>query len=520
MIAAAAGSETGMATEVRETEWKYEAVPGTRLPPLADLPEVAAATDPAEQKLQAEYFDTDDLRLLHHGITLRRRRGGDDAGWHLKLPAGAGSRDEIRLPLGRSGRRVPAELAALVRVYARGQELRPVALITTRRQLRVLLDDAGSSLAEVVADDVSAQTMGDSAVLSRWHEVEVELTGGSPRLLQAADKRLRRSGLNRAAWPAKLERALAGQLPAADRQEPTPQSTAAEVVLAYAGAQLTALQSLDPMVRRDLPDSVHQMRVAVRRLRSTLKSFRTVLRREDTRHIRAELKWLGSVLGAARDGEVLAGRLRATLAQLPPEVVMGSVQAQVREHFAPIEAAARAAVLAALDSQRYLDLVDGLEQLLAGPPLAGEAGLPAAQALPPAVRRSRRRVHRRLRRARSRPAGPGRDAALHEVRKAAKDARYAAEAALPAVRPAARKRAGQFVGRMKKLQSVLGDHHDAVVARGVVRELGVRAHLAGENAFSFGVLYQLEGNRARGLDERAEHAWKRASGRKYRRWLR
>jgi CHAD domain-containing protein len=73
---------------------------------------------------------------------------------------------------------------------------------------------------------------------------------------------------------------------------------------------------------------------------------------------------------------------------------------------------------------------------------------------------------------------------------------------------------------MKKLQSVLGDHHDAVVARGVVRELGVRAHLAGENAFSFGVLYQLEGNRARGLDERAEHAWKRASGRKYRRWLR
>ena len=73
---------------------------------------------------------------------------------------------------------------------------------------------------------------------------------------------------------------------------------------------------------------------------------------------------------------------------------------------------------------------------------------------------------------------------------------------------------------MKAVQSVLGDHQDAVTARAVARDIGLQAHLAGENAFSFGVLYQLEGNRARGLDERAEHAWKRASGRKYRRWLR
>ena len=55
----------------------------------------------AESDLSATYYDTADLRLLRSRMTLRRRRGGSDAGWHLKLPAGADSRDEVRHPLGR-----------------------------------------------------------------------------------------------------------------------------------------------------------------------------------------------------------------------------------------------------------------------------------------------------------------------------------------------------------------------------------------------------------------------------------
>jgi CYTH domain-containing protein len=90
-----------MVLNVHETETKYDAPTGTALPDLADLPQVASTSGPDEEQLKAEYYDTGDLRLIRAGITLRRRRGGTDAGWHLKLPAGADTRREIRLPLGR-----------------------------------------------------------------------------------------------------------------------------------------------------------------------------------------------------------------------------------------------------------------------------------------------------------------------------------------------------------------------------------------------------------------------------------
>ncbi len=531
-----------MATEITETELKYDAPQGAPLPDLADLPGVAAESDPEEQPLKAQYYDSDDLRLIRHGITLRRRTGGSDAGWHLKLPLGGDSRSEIRLPPGRASRQVPAELAALVRAFTRGAPLRPVAQISTLRQRRVLLDDAGASLAEVVADDVSAQGMGDAAPLSRWQEVEVELTRGGPDLLEAADKQLRSAGLHPAGRQTKLERALADELspgarppsvggPTAGQRRsangpltarPTPRTPAADVVMAYARAQVATLMSFDPLVRRDAPDAVHQMRVATRRLRSMLSSFGPVLRRDEIeggrhggRGLGGELKWLGDVLGTARDAEVLDAHLQGSLEQMPPELVMGPVQARVRAHFASVEAGARVAVLEALDSDRYLTLLDGLDRLLADPPLTPEARRPAAEVLPPAVRRARRRLRRRMRRARSTPTGPDRDAALHEARKAAKHARYSAEA----VSPVFGKPARRFAKRVKKVQSALGDHHDGVVARAATRELGVKAHLAGENAFTFGVLYEQDACRARDLEEQARRAWKQASRPSYSSWL-
>ena len=506
-----------MATEIRETERKYEAPPDTLLPDLDDLPGVAAESGPAEQRLEARYYDTEDLRLIRSGVTLRRRQGGSDPGWHLKLPEGGDSRREIQLPLARATRQVPKELGRLVRAFTRGEALLPVAEINTVRHRLVLLDEAGGPLAEVVDDDVSASTLGEKTALSRWREVEVELTGGGPGLLAAADKRLRRSGLRPAGRRAKLEQALAGQLPPrnASRWRPTRLSTAADVVLPYAGAQMAAIMEFDPLVRRDAPDAVHQMRVATRRLRSTLKSFGGVLRAADCERLGDELKWLGGVLGTARDAEVMGGHLQAGLDRLPPELIMGPVRARVRGHFGPVEAEARAAVLEALDGDRYLALLDSLDALLVDPPLTPEAGRPAAEVLPAEVRRTRRRVRRRIRRARHTPAGPGRDMALHEARKAAKHARYAAEAASPAFG----KQARRFAKRVKKIQSVLGDHHDGVVAHATIRDLGVQAHLAGENAFTFGVLYERDACRAENLEARARRAWKRAAKRKYSAWL-
>ena len=149
-----------MATEIRETERKYEAPPGTSLPDLDDLPGVAAGSGPEEQRLEARYYDTEDLRLIRSGVTLRRRQGGSDPGWHLKLPEGGDSRREIQLPLARATRQVPKELGRLVRAFTRGEALAPVAEIRTVRHRLVLLDEAGDSLAEVVDDDVSASTHG------------------------------------------------------------------------------------------------------------------------------------------------------------------------------------------------------------------------------------------------------------------------------------------------------------------------------------------------------------------------
>jgi CHAD domain-containing protein len=488
-----------MTSEVRETERKYEFGPGAALPSLADLPQVAQESDLGEQTLEAEYYDTDDLRLIRGGVTLRRRRGGSDAGWHLKLPVDADTRREIRLPLGRTGRRVPAELAALVRAQGRGQALRPVALITTTRRRQALLDTAGTSLAEVMSDEVTARAMGDTAALSSWHEVEVELTGGGPRLLRAADERLRRAGLRPAGHGAKLERALADRLPAVVPGRKLSSSSAGDLVLAYGQAQLAALETADPLIRRGESGSVHDMRVATRRLRSTLKSFGALLGSPGISSLRAELKWLADVLGQARDLEVLAPHLQDRLAQLPAQLVIGPMQARVQSHFAPRAASAREALLEALDSGRYLALLTALDQLLSAPPSAA-ALRPASDVLPAAVRHARRRARRRARRAGRSPAGDARETALHETRKAVKDTRYAAELAAPS----GDKKTRRLARRMKKLQSILGDHHDAVVARGVARDIGIRAAQAGENAFSFGVLYALLDHDARSLEQRAE----------------
>jgi CHAD domain-containing protein len=529
-----------MTTEVRETEQKYEAEAGVALPSLADLPEVAMVSEPEQETLTAEYYDTDDLRLLKAGITLRRREGGSDEGWHLKLPdsakrtagrtAGASRRREIRLTLDQGDRDrvdrrrksggdpVPAELARLVRAHARDASLRPVARIETRRRRTTLRDAAGISLAEIAVDEVAAQSLGAATTLSRWNEIEVELTGGRPRLLRAAAERLRRSGIRPAGRVAKLERALAvdappsvtSAFPDGDRR---PQ--AGDVVAAYVSAQAGRLKALDAAVRRDESDAVHQMRVTTRRLRAALQAFPMVLPKPATTRLRAELRWLGRVLGDARDAEVLDQHFQTALADLPVELVVGPAKARVTAYFAPEQAAARKAVLRALDSRRYFRLLDDLDGLLDDPPQTAAATAPADEILPQAVARAYRRTKRRMRRAGLAPVGAAREVALHEARKAAKRARYASDA----TEPVFGKEARRFAKQMKAVQSVLGDHQDAVTARGVAREIGMRAHLAGENAFTFGLLNERAHRDALEYQRQARSVWKRAARRQARRWL-
>jgi CHAD domain-containing protein len=266
------------------------------------------------------------------------------------------------------------------------------------------------------------------------------------------------------------------------------------------------MTALDPMVRLDEHDAVHQMRVAARRLRSTLRSFRDVLAPEDTRGLAAELHWLGGVLGAARDGEVQAEHLEAGLGRAPVELRLGPVQARIQGHFASVRAAARTELLAALDSERYFSLLDDLDALLAAPPLTVRAGRSAADTLPAAAKRARRQMDRRMRRAWQAAPGRARNEALHQARKSARRARYASEAMVPVIGGKARR----FARQMKRIQSVLGEHQDSVIAREVTRDLGIAAHLAGENAFSYGLLYQQDACDAEQHQAQARRVWKKA----------
>jgi len=508
-----------MATAIRETEWKYDAALDSALPDLAGLPGVATQSEPEELVLEATYYDTDELDLARADVTLRQRSGGDDAGWHLKLPERPGVRTELRLP---PGGEVPEEFKDLLTARLRGRPLGPVARITTRRRRRRLRDQAGAGLAEVVVDSVTAETFGDATTLTRWSEVELELDGGGQRLLKAADKRLRRIGLRRSHRSSKLEAALSGRLPET-RPAPRlrPSSSAGDVMVAYLRGQFEELLSWDPLVRRDEPDSVHKMRVTARRLRSALQSFQPLLRSEgksggEVKELIGELRWLGAVLSGPRDAEVLREHLVSSLTHVPAELALGPVQARVTGHYAPRQAAAREEMLAALGSDRYRALLDRLERFIADAPLAPAARRPATEALPPLVWKTFRRLRRRMDAATRASDGPARDRALHEARKAAKRARYAAEA----VSPAAGKKARRTAKALKKVQTELGAHQDTVIAREEIRQLGIRAHADNENAFTYGLLHEREAAQAATARRQGRRAWKKAGRGKRIAWMR
>ncbi|MEU5690369.1 CYTH and CHAD domain-containing protein [Actinosynnema sp. NPDC020468] len=485
-----------MSTTVNETERKYEAPDGTTLPELSDLPGVAASAGPEQQQLEAVYYDTSDLRLARAGLTLRRRTGGDDAGWHLKLPVGGDTREEVRLPPGRAAKRPPKELGSLVQVHARGGALTPVARIRTSRQRWQLVDGRGRLLAEVVVDLVSARTSDEGAAADSWREVEVELgEHGDTALLDRVEERLAAAGIRRSTSSAKLTRLLA------DRIAPGPPTrtgrTAGDLVVAYLRDQADALARWDPRVRRREDDAVHQMRVATRRARSALQAFGAIVGRDHTRALTDELKWLAGVLGEARDLEVLRTRFEDAVAGLDDTLVLGSVSAQLTRHFAPLEAAAHDSAVGALDSPRYFALLDALDALIADPPLTPLARAKAKKELPRLIARTYRRLAKRAEDAHD-------DEALHDARKAAKRLRYAVEVAEPLLGEPARK----YRKKVKDVQTVLGEHQDSVVARPVLRELGAQAHLDGENGFTFGLLSGLEVAHAQRLEREFAGVWR------------
>jgi CHAD domain-containing protein len=301
----------------------------------------------------------------------------------------------------------------------------------------------------------------------------------------------------------------------APRKQVEPGS-AGEALTAYLAQHVERLAAEDQRARRGEPDSVHQLRVAARRLRSALQSYRRLLDRERIDPLVNSLREFAGALAPARDAEVLHARIRDGLAELEPELRLGPVQAQVTRHYARVESEAAAAVLSTLDGDEYARLRRDLDKLVRRPPLTKRAARPAITELPAHVGRAAQRLARAVEVAVD-PAAPAdeRDIAVHDARKAGKRLRYATEVARPVVGGPAKR----FAKEMKGFQDALGEHQDTVVAREALRHLAVEAHADGGNGFAFGVLHGRDDARAARIEEQLPDLWARAWRPRNRRWL-
>jgi CHAD domain-containing protein len=501
-----------------EVERKYDVEPETVVPDLAEPEGVTSVRSPDEFMLKAVYFDTADLDLARRRITLRRRTGGADAGWHLKLPAGRDTRAELGAPLGRNAKAVPAPFLAQVRAIVRGRPLAPIASLATRRREYALCGADDGVLAVFCDDQVEARRLGGDAPSQHWREWEVELDGGSPRLLDAVEHHLLAAGARPAKVSSKLARTIgvlppAGVLPVGEEDQA--RGSVGQLLVAQLAEHLTRLEAEDAGVRTGRPESIHRLRIASRRLRSALTTYAPLLDRAVTDPVRDELRWLGGSLGQARDAQVMREHLSELVAAEPPELVVGSVAQRIDDELSAAYQSGREHALAALDSERYLQMLVALDELIASPPLRRKADTAAKKGARRLLRRDARRLDREVRAITSAEDVEGRDVAFHEARKKAKRLRYAAEGAAPAVG----KRARSLARSAKKVQEALGEHQDSVIARQRLRDFGMQAHLGGDNAFTFGRLHALEQARAERAEADFAAAWSAFRKKQGPRWL-
>lgn len=270
-------------------------------------------------------------------------------------------------------------------------------------------------------------------------------------------------------------------------------TTLRDLVTDYLTTQLTVLVDAPTHIRAGA-DVTHPTRVAVRRLRSTLRTFPELFEVPKAGRLDEELQWWASVLGGVRDLDVQAERLRAALDALPDDLVLGPTHRRLAEFVAVRHEAALAAVHETLGSPRYTTL-DALLHAWRSEPAFTDAADVSAKKAARYVERADRKTHARLATASKahRRGEQHADELMHRARKAGKRHRYAVELAAPVLGT----RADAIVASRKEFQELLGEHQDSIVAAGLLRELGELAGAAGENGFTWGLLLGREEQVAR-----------------------
>lgn len=470
-------------TRHKEVERKFDVTESTVSPSFDGLSAVARVELSPAESLDAVYFDTADQDLARNKITLRRRTGGTDEGWHLKLPSGADARTEVRLPLDAGDDTVPADLLDVVLAIVRDRPLAPVARISTTRHIQMLYGADGAALAEFCDDQVTASAVDGEE--QTWREWELELISPDPGpgLLDRLSNRLLDAGASKAGKGSKLARVLDTGEPAA------PPPVAEDPVHRAVAQQVGELIEWDRAVRADVWDSVHQMRVTTRKLRSLLKESEESFGLTDDSWVLDELRTLAAILGVARDAEVLAERYEKALEELPAELVRGPVRERLVEGAKKRYAVGHRRSLVAMRTPRYFKLLDALEALVAAEPtVAGE------DAAPVTIDSAYKRVRKAAKAAAE--ATEDRDEALHRIRKSAKRLRYTASAL----------GADKVSAAAKEIQTLLGEHQDSYVSRAHLSQQSDAAHAAGEDTFTYGLLYQREHELAEQAREQVEDA--------------
>jgi CHAD domain-containing protein len=449
--------------ETLERELKLTAGEAFRLPELG-----GEAIEP--RLFVSTYHDTFDHRLARRGITLRHRVEDGVGLWQLKLPAGA-----ARLELEEPG--VPSEppdqLVGLLAGHLRSARLLPIARLRTRRE-GVRADGA-----EIVHDTVAV--LDHERVTRSFEELEVELLEGDEKTLRRLERELRRAGAADGESRPKVFQALDLDFQAEPVEDGDDRS-AASVLRTRLREQAEELLAHDPGTRLGTdPEELHKMRVATRRLRAFLRAGHDLLDPVTAEPLRDELRWLGSSLGPVRDLDVLVEHLQGEIQPLGPDLPEGRKLVRTLERR---RRSARRRLLSALESPRYFALLDSLER-----PFATVADGPSLAEI-------KAKEHKKLRTAVKGLGLDPSDEELHATRIRAKRARYAAE--LEGDKP--------YVREAKKLQDILGEHQDAVVATAALRDLARRMP---DSAVAAGRLIEGEYLRARRRREEWKTAWKR-----------